>query len=397
MRRRPSHKSEIAFSQNNIIYDYLNSNNIGLVLSGGGARAAYQVGALRALVQYLKKNSVSSSSCNISTIVGSSVGAVNGLILGACLSAGIDTAVREMEELWVKRNFRNTFLGSPSIAFMKAIRVAVTQYLSPGPKGTDKSIFNPSPLMKELDSIIEQYGGTDPHKRNKGLKNLAVMTTVEGATRKPLLFLSAQEKPDPKRMDGATFEISYKEELTSKHGFASAALPSVLPPVELDTEHGKVKLVDGGISQNTPVDPAVRLGAEKIILIDISGRDWWHDRSGEAHDTRPSWEVPSSNDTYCFLPPEIFVLRCKKPLGPILKESVAHSTKKFMSAVGPVWPVFSLLEKKLGSEVAYETMTYVALDEDYILGLMERGFHETNDKLKAIERISVGSHAPVRL
>lgn len=376
MRRHPSNKEDIAFALNQSLVK--NVGDLGLVLSGGGSRAAYQVGALRALAQHLESGSLGS----ISTIVGSSIGAVNGLLIGACLKDGINSSVQAMENLWAERTFRNTFSGSPSMAFFRAIGVAVTQYLSPGPKGSDNSIFDPSPLMKELDEVILSNGGTSPENRIATLKSLAVMTTIEGKQRKPLLFLSASGPVDPERMLGASFEISYVKNLTAKYGFASAALPSVLPPVELDTEHGKVKLVDGGISQNHPVDPAVRLGAERIIMLDVSGRDWWHDRYSEPHDKRPSWEVPAGSDTFCFRPPEIFVVRCQKPLGPILKNSVAYSTKKFMAAVGPVWPVFTLLRKKLGEEVAYETMTYVALDKDYIMALMERGYNEANALLK---------------
>jgi predicted acylesterase/phospholipase RssA len=141
-------------------------------------------------------------------------------------------------------------------------------------------------------------------------------------------------------------------------------------------------LVDGGISQNVPVDPAVRLGAHRVIVIDISGRSWWLDRYGEAHDTRPTWEVPAEAETFCLRPPETIVFKNKLPLGPLLKEAVGSSTTKFISAVGPVWPLFSLLRNKLGEEVAYETMSYVALDREYIQGLLERGFNETNQALK---------------
>ncbi len=182
-------------------------------------------------------------------------------------------------------------------------------------------------------------------------------------------------------MAGASFEICYVNNLSAKHGFASAALPSVLPPVELDTEHGKVRLVDGGISQNLPVDPAVRLGAEKVILVDISGRDWWLKRYGESGDTRPTWEVAAGPSTFCLRPPDTFVARCQKPLGPLLKEAVGSSPRKFISAVGPIWPVFQLLKQKLGEEVAYEVMSYVALDPDYLAGLIERGYSECRQML----------------
>jgi hypothetical protein len=119
-----------------------------------------------------------------------------------------------------------------------------------------------------------------------------------------------------------------------------------------------------------------------VIVVDISGRSWWLDHYGEAHDTRPTWEVPAGLKTYCLRPPDTFVARNNTALGPLLKDAVKGSTGKFINAVGPVWPVFSLLKKKLGEEIAYEVMSYVALDPDYIGALIEAGYQETTKLLK---------------
>jgi hypothetical protein len=214
------------------------------------------------------------------------------------------------------------------------------------------------------------------------LEAVGVMTTIEGPQRKPLLFLSSAQRDFGAVLDGASFEIARIPSLTAKHGFASAALPSVLPPVELDTEHATVRLVDGGISQNVPVDPAVRLGADRVILSDVSGRDFWLNQYGESHDTRPKWEVPAELKTYCMRPPETFVSRIHKPVGALLRSTVGSSRKRFMAAIGPVWPVFRLLSRKLGEDLAYEAASYVALDPDFIRGLIAQGYEETRAMLR---------------
>ncbi len=355
---------------------------LGLVLSGGGSRAAYQAGALKALIPYLERNDQ-----HISIIVGSSIGSINGLILGACIDNGLKEAVGEIESLWRMRTFRNTFSGSPSMAFFRAIRIAAWQYLSPGPKPTSDSIFDPTPLMTQVDEVLKRHGGLAPEDRDPKLEAMAVITTMEGEERKPLLFLSSHKTLDDELLSGASFQVCNVPKLTAKHGFASAALPSVLPPVELDTEHGQVRLVDGGISQNVPVDPAVRLGAERVIVIDISGRLFWFDQYQEAHDTRPDWEVPAGLETFCMRPPDTFIVRNKQPFGPILKQAVSKSTRKFIEAVGPTWPIFKILQNKLGEDLAYEVMSYVALDPDYIHGLIERGYNETTQLLKSRAQI----------
>lgn len=351
--------------------------SLGLVLSGGGSRAAYQVGALKALSSYF------ADSANLpNIIIGSSIGSINGILLAACLNDGIDTALDELDKLWRERTFRNTFAGSPSGAFFRAVKTAVLQYMSPGPNPTSDSIFNPQPLMDRIDGVLKSRGGLKPEDRAACLQAVAVMTTVEGTERKPLLFLSSHKSLDESHLCGASFEVYHVDDLTAKHGFASAALPSVLPPVELDTDQGKVRLVDGGISSNVPVDPAVRLGAERVIVIDVSGRNWWLTRYDEPLDTRPDWEVPAGLETFCMRPPETSIIRCKKPLGPLLKSAVSGSRRKFIAALGPTWPIFTLLKNKLGEEVAYETVSYVALDPDYLAGLLERGYNETIEILR---------------
>lgn len=375
MRRRPQDKDVQAINLKKPLMPA--AGNIGFVLSGGGSRAAYQAGALKALAPYIKK-----SGDPISVIIGSSIGAINGLLLGACLKKGFEDAVDQIDLMWRERNFRNTFSGSPSSAFFRAIKMAFVQYLSPGPNPTTAAIFDPSPLMHRVDQVISDYGGLTPEAREPNLQAVAVMTTIEGPERKPMLFVSSHKRLESNLLEGASFELCYVNDLHAKHGFASAALPSVLPPVELDTEAGKVRLVDGGISQNVPVDPAVRLGAQRVIVVDISGRSWWLDHYGEPHDTRPTWEVPAGLKTYCMRPPDTLVFKCQSALGPLLRDAVKGSTAKFISAVGPIWPAFSLLKKKLGEELAYEVMSYVALDPDYIAALIETGYNETLNALK---------------
>ncbi len=380
VRRRPRSPDKLAISKR--VPLPTRQGNIGVVLSGGGSRAAYQVGALRALSPGLDRDE-----SPISVVVGSSIGAINGLIFSATLKAGLTESVDVLEELWRIRTFRNTFTGSPSAAFFRAVKMAMWQYMSPGPKPTSESIFDPTPLMTQVDSVIQEYGSLHPDKRASSLHSVAVMTTIEGQERKPLLFLSSHKKISDEILHGASFEVCHIDKLTAKHGFASAALPSVLPPVELDTDDGKVRLVDGGISQNVPVDPAVRLGADKVIVIDISGRSWWLDQYQEPHDTRPDWEVPAGFDTFCLRPPDTFQIRNQNPFGPILKHAVSKSSAKFMRAVGPVWPIFKILKSRMGEDLAYEVMSYVALDPEYLQGLIEEGYNDAMKLLKNRQKI----------
>ncbi|RME58900.1 MAG: hypothetical protein D6780_05985 [Candidatus Dadabacteria bacterium] len=353
---------------------------IGLVLSGGGSRAAYQIGALKALAPFIKKDPYP-----VSIIVGSSIGAVNGILLSACWRHGIDHAISTVENLWLKRTYKNSFAGHITKTFLKAIKIGIMQYLSPAPGPTDDSIFDPTPLVQELDKLIKENGGTSPSSRHPDLKSVGVMVTVEGDKRSSMLFLSTAENYPESIWTGATFDVCYVKELTSKHGFASAALPSVLPPVEIDTEKGKVRLVDGGICQNVPVDPAVRMGAERVIVLDISGRSWWFEQYGKPEDSRPDWEVPADLKTFCLRPPHTLVVKNKLAFGPILRDVVGKSTAKFISTLGPTWPIYQLLKSRMGEDLAYEVLSYVALDPEYSRALIDLGYRETKAILESSE------------
>jgi hypothetical protein len=267
---------------------------------------------------------------------------------------------------------------------MKAIQIAVLRYSSPGPQASAISIFDPSPLIREIDNLLTEVGGIQSTGHAKFLDAVAVMTTLEGSQRKPLLLAQLREGMVTKDMSGASFELLEVERLRASHGLASAALPSVLPAVDLDLEERKVRLVDGGICDNVPVDPAVRLGADDVILIDSSGRRWWFDRYEEPHDTRPKWEIPAQHETFCLCPDRFIECRNIEGLGSLLREACGKSTRSFIQALGPTWPIFKILKHKMGEELAYEVMSYVALAPEYTEALLERGYQETQKVLEGV-------------
>lgn len=352
------------------------NSKIGIVLSGGGSRAAYQVGALKAL-----NEQTSLSSEKIKVVAGTSIGAVNSLILAAGLRHPMSQAINLLEDLWKRRTYRNTFSGHVSRTFLKAVQVAMLRYRSPGPVASSVSIFDPTPLRDELDIAIRELGGLSSHSLPEHVSAVAVMTTMEGVERKALLLAACRDLPSESSMSGATFELLPLEELTAAHGFASAALPSVLPAVDLNLDKREVRLVDGGICDNIPVDPTLRLGAEAIVILDSSGRRWWFDHYGEPHDTKPTWEIPAQDSTFCVVPSQMFEAVNSAPMGLLLKQAVGRSTKNFIEALGPTWPIFRILKHKMGEELAYEVLSYAALHPDYIEAIIEQGYNETKASL----------------
>lgn len=176
-----------------------------LVLSGGGSRGAYQMGACIGMQD---------AGFRPELIVGTSVGAINGALLTSGLSND------RLREIWtgLKRN---------DVALARYDVWRVWKW---------RNLLRHDPLRNLLEE------GVDFDKvRNSSTRFL--VTAVD--------------------MCCGEVQVWGNEELTIDHLLASAAIPGVFPPVEID---GHVYL-DGGVINNTPLRPAVREGADEIFLV----------------------------------------------------------------------------------------------------------------------------------
>lgn len=370
---------------------------IGLVLSGGGARAAYQAGALKALGELLPSRSPQELGPDISVIMGSSLGAINGVILSAGLKTSYQAAVDSLLQLWGDRTFENTFGGSISTTLLRSLKVGFLQYLKPGPRSTATAIFDPSPLRQSMDEVLFSFGGASVDTNsNSPVKTIGVMTTQESdvaalsgskkqsSSREGLLLVNSESKLDAQTSDqGLSYSLHYVNHLSSSHAFASAALPFVMPPVQIDLEDKEVSLVDGGIIDNLPIDPAVRFGASKVIMIDTSGKRWWHDYYGEAYDTAEPWAVCPPHGSYCLRPAFVEAIRSKKSFGKILRDNMGRTTRDYIRTFGPVWPIYQVLNSRVGEEVAFEILSYAVIHQPYLNALIELGYQEARETLLA--------------
>ena len=350
----------------------------GLVLSGGGARAAYQVGALKAIAEHYPQ-----FDDELEVIMGSSLGAINGVLVAAGLRAGYQQATNALLELWNTRTFENTFGGSISLTLMRSLKVGFLQYLYPGPRTTSTAIFDPTPLRQDIDEILFSFGGASVENHPRNLKAVGVMATKDGGgEREGLLIVNSKEHLCAKSQEGISFSIHYVNHLSSSHAFASAALPFVMPPVQLDLEHKTVNLVDGGIADNVPIDPAIRFGADKIFLVDTSGKKWWHDYYDRPYDTAEPWSLDSPAGSFCPTPKCVVEICSKQSFGKILKDSTQSSTREFIRALGPVWPIYQVLYRTMGEEVAFEILSYAVVHKSYLSALIDLGYCETQEILK---------------
>ncbi|MEC9375570.1 MAG: patatin-like phospholipase family protein [Pseudomonadota bacterium] len=230
-----------------------NDSRDALVLPGGGARGAYQVGVLKAISDILPKH----SSNPFPLISGTSAGAINSVVL-ASRARFFASAVKEMEFVW--RNFRsNQVFKSDSLTLStNSIRWLLT-FLSGGMgKNNPVSLLDNSPLRQLL---IKQINFSNIQEAiNKGYLRGVSVTAAGYRSARSVSFY--QGEADLKPWDKLRHKGKSKE-LNINHLMASIAVPIVFPSIMLAGEY----FGDGAMRQATPLSPAINLGANRIFVI----------------------------------------------------------------------------------------------------------------------------------
>lgn len=258
------------------------SSPLALVLSGGGARGAYEAGVLHYLRTMLPEPF---RSVPFPIQSGSSVGAVNTCFI-ASTADDLGYQGRQIVELWKELKadhiyFRNTealtrFLG----ASLKGI---VGNLIRPGyfkdrHDGAHhfKALFDTQPFRKYLTDVIPW----ENIAKNvaKGLLHVVSVVATRMRTGVPEIFL---QKGQPFCYRGE-FEVR-PVDLAPEHAMASAAIPIIFSSVLI----GEHAYVDGSVRLNTPLSPAIQLGAHRILII--------------SPHSQKSYEAPSHecNDLHC--------------------------------------------------------------------------------------------------
>lgn len=231
-----------------------------IVLSGGGARAAYQVGLLRCVAEM-------APDLRFSIITGVSAGAVNAVFL-AGHPGGLAAATEDLCGLWSELEVSNIFRIGPVALARNAARWAA-RLLSGGARLVPevRGLLDPAPLSELLSRrLAGAEGEIDGIARNLeagGLKG-AALTTLDYATGRTWTWVQGCDIHTWERPD----RTSEKTRLTVDHVMASASLPLLFPAVRLGGSwHG-----DGGIRLAAPLAPAVHLGARRIIAVSTRHR-----------------------------------------------------------------------------------------------------------------------------
>ncbi|WPC66061.1 patatin-like phospholipase family protein [Rhodoferax ferrireducens] len=249
----------------------------GLVLSGGGARAAYQVGVLEAIADIRKAAGVTGRTNPFPIITGTSAGAVNAAAL-ACGADDFDTTVRLIAEVWrnihAEQIYRSdSFSMLRSIASLRgllALGWAVARWRHKKPR----SLLDNSPLVDFLDQLVP-LERLPALIRIGHLQALAVTASSYSSGEHITFFQGdAQLMPWERSQRRAV-----RDRITHAHLLASSAIPFVFPATPLQIDGLTQYFGDGSMRQSAPVAAAIHLGASRILVI---GAGRMHEPRNEA-------------------------------------------------------------------------------------------------------------------
>jgi NTE family protein len=230
------------------------TGTLGLVLTGGGARAAYQVGVLRWIARQYPH-------LRFPVLTGVSAGAVNVAALGSH-DGPIGSAVDRLGQLWSRLTTDHVFKTDFGSLAWTALRWGV-QLMSGGGRTPEvRAFLNTTPLRAFLHSVLETHDGKlTGISRNieAGRLRAVAMTATSYSTGQAKVFVQGADiKPWQRPQRRAV-----RTEMTVEHVMASAALPIFFPAIRIGNEwHG-----DGGIRLTAPLSPALHLGADRILAI----------------------------------------------------------------------------------------------------------------------------------
>jgi NTE family protein len=230
-----------------------------LVLTGGGARAAYQVGVLKAAAEVLPKHAHNP----FSIITGTSAGAINAVALAASAN-NFRLAVKKVERIWSNLHAGQIYRAGYRDLAVSLLRLVASMFHQGIGLDRPIALLNSEPLVKLLQHVID-FGDLE-RRLESGLLDAIGVTASSYDSGESVTFyqsnlrgraISGWRRPR-RRGVPARLEVA--------HLLASSAIPTMLPAARVgDSYYG-----DGALRQVAPLSPALHLGAERILVVGVS-------------------------------------------------------------------------------------------------------------------------------
>ena len=271
--RRESHNARMVSVASDRAH--LRPSPAGLVLLGGGARAAYQAGVLKGVATVLREArrgmdpQLARARNPFPILVGTSAGAINATAL-ACRAddfvAAVDYLVQVWEEFRAEQVYRADALGVLRSGARWLSLLSIGWMVRRSLKLRPKSLLDNSPLRELLEELID-LNGVDRALQHGHLRALAVTASAYGSGRHVTFYQSRHAFPIPAKLQ----RVSVHARITHDHLMASSAIPFVFPAIPLELDSGAARgaehFGDGAMRQIAPISPAIHMGAERVLIV----------------------------------------------------------------------------------------------------------------------------------
>jgi NTE family protein len=237
----------------------------GLVLTGGGARAAYQVGVLQALRLILDTEGVAPQRSPFGVVCGTSAGAINATAL-ACRADHFDEALDKLSQVW--ENFSAEQVYQSDVLSVLRTGTRWLTMLTAGwafrrsRKLKPRSLFDNTPLVNLLHNMID-LPRLERALESGDLHALAITASDYSSGRHVTFY----QTPQVVKPWARSQRIAVPDQITIEHLVASSAIPFIFPATPLYLEGKLAYFGDGSMRQLAPISPAIHLGAERVLVI----------------------------------------------------------------------------------------------------------------------------------
>ncbi|RUO78908.1 patatin [Idiomarina tyrosinivorans] len=248
---------------------YPQHQHTALLLTGGGARAAYQVGVLRGIANMLPRN----YSIPFPILCGTSAGAVNTMALG-CYASCFHLGVKKLEYVWKNFHTHQVYRSRAWPVFKHLWRRFARSLQTDMVGQSPFSLLDNQPLRELLNKVFD-YQRLDNNIHGGHLSALSVTASRYNDGFSISFFEGAEKHAGWQRSQRAGIPLR----LNTEHLMASAAIPFVFPSVKI--QHGFYG--DGSVHQIAPLSPAIHLGAERILVIGLERPQMSHSHIPRRH------------------------------------------------------------------------------------------------------------------
>ncbi|HYC57149.1 MAG TPA: patatin-like phospholipase family protein [Candidatus Binatia bacterium] len=237
---------------------------LGLVMTAGGARGAYQAGVLKRIAEI---PAFADAASPFAIVAGASAGAINGSVLAA-RSARFAEAAEDVARVWSQLRIEQV-IRADAFSLMRTGISLTGDFVLGSVFGhtTTHGLFDTSPLETMLRAVFPPKGIGESIQR--GHLYAVALTATSYHSGRSFTFIEGREgHPVWSKSRRVVLPVT----LTHRHVLASSAIPIVFPPVQVSLREGDLWFGDGALRLVAPLSPAIRLGATRILALGVRSR-----------------------------------------------------------------------------------------------------------------------------